>query len=157
MFKHPVVKIILSAVAVAVFGYLLLNVTFLVDFLFQGSVIWIIKLFTSTYPPMDWNWFPPLMHGLFVVVIGLISWPIFRSKLAPIYKAIYLTVPTAVVLVTVGIFLYRWPVLSYSLGGLIGLGTLYFLYRTKQPWLYYYTVILVGLSLAIFSLLGGEI
>jgi hypothetical protein len=54
-------------------------------------------------------------------------------------------------------FLYRWPVAAYSLGSLFGIGVLYYFYRTKQPWLYYYTVILVGFALAIFSLLGGEI
>jgi VIT1/CCC1 family predicted Fe2+/Mn2+ transporter len=68
-----------------------------------------------------------------------------------------MTVPVAVVLVTVGIFLYRWQIVSYSVGSLLCIGTLYCFYRTKQPWLYYYTVVLVGLTLAIFTLLGGEI
>ena len=68
-----------------------------------------------------------------------------------------MTVPLAVVFVTIGIFLYRWSAAAYSLGGLFGAGVLYYLYRAKQPWIYYYTVMLVGLVLAIFSLAGGEI
>ncbi|MDP2907288.1 MAG: hypothetical protein Q8O03_05085 [Nanoarchaeota archaeon] len=106
---------------------------------------------------MTWHWFPPIKHALFVVIIGLISWLVFRSKLKVLYKAVYMTVPVAVALVTVGMFLYRWPIVGYSVGSLLCIGTLYYFYRTKQPWLYYYTVVLIGLILAIFTLTGGEI
>ena len=157
MFKKPLVKNILSAVAVAVFGFILLNLTFLFDFLFQSVVIWFIQLFTSANPPMDWHWFPPLMHLAFVALIGLISWVVFRSKIKVLFKAIYLTVPTAVVLATLGIFFYQWPVVPFVLGFLSVAAVLFYFYRTKQPWLYCFSVILVSLVLAIFTLLGGEI
>ena len=110
-----------------------------------------IDLMTTRY------WFPPMMHGLFVVVIGLISWSIFKSKLGTLYKAIYMTVPVAVVLVTIGIFFYQWPAVAFSLGGLFSFGVLYYFYRTKQPWIYYYAVILVTVTLAIMTVLGVEI
>jgi len=157
MFTNPMVKNILSVLAVAGFGFILLNFTFIFDFLLHSLVVGLIKLFIPINPEMTYYWFPPVMHALFVLVIGLISWLIFRSKLGILYKAIYMTVPSAVVFVTLGMFLYRWPVAAYALGSLCGIGILYYFYRTKQPWLYYYTVILVGLTLAIFSLLGGEI
>jgi hypothetical protein len=157
MFKNSMAKNILSALAVAGFGFILLNFTFIFDFLLHSLVAGFIKLFIPVNPEITYYWFPPVIHALFVVVIGLISWLIFRSKLGVLYKAIYMTVPSAVVFVTLGMFLYRWPVAAYSLGSLFGIGVLYYFYRTKQPWLYYYTVILVGLALAIFSLLGGEI
>lgn len=156
-FKSPIAKNILSAVAVAGFGYVLLGLTFFFDFLFQSLVDGIIKLFTSVDFNMTWHWFPPVKHAVFVVIIGLISWSIFRSKLGALYKAIYMTVPLAVVFVTLGIFFYRWPVAAYSLCSLFGVGVLYYFYRTKQPWLYYYTVILVGLALLLAGLLGVEI
>ena len=154
---NPCVKNILSALAVAVFGYVLLNLTFLLDFLFQSAVVWLIKLFTLDNPQKDWYWFPYLMHVAFVVLIGLVSWPILRSKLGTLYKAIYLTVPLAVILVSIGIFLYTWPVALYLVSGLFTIGVLFYLYRTKQPWLYYYTILLVAITLMIFRLLGGEI
>ncbi len=159
MFENPIAKNILSGLAVAGFGFILLNLTFLFDFLFQSLVVKFIKLFlpASVNPEVGYYWFPPLMHVLFMIIIGLISWFIFRSKFSVLYKAIYLTVPSAVVFVTLGIFFYRWPIIAYLLGSLFGIGVLYFFYRTRQPWLYYYAVILVGLVLAIFSLLGGEI
>lgn len=157
MFKNPIVKNILSAVAVAVFGFILLNLTFIFDFLFQSAVIWCIKLFTPVNPLMDWHWFPPMMHISFVILIGLISCFIFRSNLRVLYKAIFMTVPLAVVFVTIGIFLYRWPIAVYSLGALFFLGVLYYFYRTKQPWLYYYTLILISLLVLIAGFLGVEI
>lgn len=157
MFKNPIVKNILSALAVAGFGFVLLSITFLFDYIFQSVVRWLIKPFISDNPPMNCYWFPPVMHIAFMALIGLISWAIFRTKIRVLFKAIYLTVPTAVVLATLGIFFYQWPVVPYLLSFLLIAGVLYYFYRTKQPWLYYYTVILVGLVLAIFNLSGGEI
>ncbi|MBU0906589.1 MAG: hypothetical protein KKD18_04880 [Nanoarchaeota archaeon] len=155
--KHSLLKIVLSALAVAVFGFILLNATFLFDFLYQSLLNLVVTQFVRLNPDLDWSWYPPLKHLSFVVVIGLISWEIFSTKLKLIYKAIYMTVPTAVVLVSVGMFLYRWPIVAYSLGALLVVGTLFWFYRTKQPWIYYYTVILVGVALGVFTLMGGEI
>jgi cation transport ATPase len=157
MLSNPNVKNILSALAVAVFGYVLLGLTFLLDFLFHSLVERLIRLFTPVDFNMTYNWFPPMMHALFLVIICLISWPVFRSKLGTLYKAIYMTVPVAVILATIGIFLYNWPVVPYVVGSLFAVGVLFYLYHTKQPWLYYYTLILVALSITIFTLLGGEI
>ncbi|MFA6410045.1 MAG: hypothetical protein WCW26_00505 [Candidatus Buchananbacteria bacterium] len=151
------VKNVLSAAAVPIFGFILLNFTFIFNAIFQGIIRGLFRLFAPLEPNMDIYWFPPSTRILFAAIILLISWFIFRSKLKVIYKAIYLVVPITVILVTAGIFLYHWPIISYSFGGLFCAGILYYLYRTKQSWLYYYTVLLVGLVLLIFNLLGGEI
>ncbi len=150
-------KNIFLALAVAFFVFLLLNITFIFYAAFQGVIIWIFSLFILTEPEMEYYWFPALMHGLFVVVIGLLSYVVFKSRIRVIYKAIYLTVPVAVVLASIGMFLSRWLVIVYSFGSLFCLCTLYYLYRKKLSWLYYYTVILVAIVLAIFTLSGGEI
>ena len=155
MFRNPIVKNILSALAVACFGFVLLNLTFILNFLVVKFIgLFVSDEFMSTH---QGQWFPMMRHVLFLIIIGLISWPVFRSKLGTLYKAIFMTVPLAVTFVTIGIFLYQWPVVPYLVGGLFTIAVLFFLYRTKQPWLYYYTIILVSLSLAIFTLLGGEI
>jgi MFS family permease len=155
MLKNPYVKNILLALAVAVFGFVLLNLTFLFNFL----VVKIIGLFVSDefMSTHQWQWFPMMRHILFLIIIGLISWPIFRLKLSVLFKAIFMTVPVAVFLVTIGIFLYEWPIVPYLVGGFFTLLVLFCFYRTKQPWLYYYSVILIALTLMIFTLLGGEI
>ncbi len=157
MFKNPIFKNILSALAVAVVGFILLNLTFMFDYIFHSVVILFIKIFTSAEPPRDWNWFPLLMHFAFMVIIGLISRAIFRTKVSVLFKAIFMTVPTAVVLVTLGILFYQWPIIPYLLGFLLIAGVLRYFYHTHQPWLYYYSVILIGLTLAIFTFFGGEI
>jgi hypothetical protein len=155
--KNLIVKNILSAIAVAGFGFILLNLAFIFDFLFQNFVDKIARLFTSADLNMAWHWFPMLKHLMFVVIIFLISWLVFRLKLGVLYKAIFMTMPLAVIYVTIGIFFYQWPIIVYSLGGLFSIGVLYYFYCTKKPWLYYYTLILVGLSILIASLLGVEI
>jgi len=157
MLKNPIFKNILQTLAVALFGFVLLNLTFLFDFLFQTLITRFINLFTQTDLMMTYGWYPPFLHILFMIVIGLVSWFIFKSRLGTFYKATYMTVPTAVVLATVGISLYLWPIAAYSLGALISIGILYYFYRTKQPWLYYYTVILIGITMLLVGLLGVEI
>lgn len=148
---------VLSAIIVAFFGFILLNLTFLLDFLFQSVIDSFVSLLTPVNFNMEWSWFPPIKHVMFVIFIGFISWIIFKSKLKVLYKAVYMTVPVAVILVTIGMFLYPWPVVSYSLCGIVLISVLYYFYRTKQPWLYYYTVLLVSIILAVFTLSGGEI
>jgi hypothetical protein len=156
-FKNPIVKKILWVLAVTVGGFILWNLTFMFVALFQGIIRRLFMLFIQMDPEQGYGWFPGLMHGLSFIVICLISWPIFKSKLGTLYKAICSTVPLAVVFVTIGMSLNHWPVLGYSLGGLFCIGVLYYLYRTKQSWIYYYAVIFTGLTLAIFTLMGGEI
>ena len=155
--RNLIVKNIFSALAVAVFGFILLNVAFLFDALYQGLVRGFIGIFMPLNPDMDLYWFPPLMHISFVVIIGLISWFIFKSKLKSIYKAIFMTVPLAVVFATIGMFLHRWIWASYLVGILFALGVLYYLYRTKQPWIYCYTLILISLLMLLVILFGVEI
>lgn len=157
MFKIPIVKNILSAVAVTLFGFILLNLAFMFDFLIHSLVKGLIELFTPVDLMTNFQWLPSVMHGLFTVIIGVISWFVFRSKLGTLYKAIYMTVPLAVVFVTLGIFLYRRPVAAYSSGSLLSVGILSYFYRAKKPWLYCYTVISVGLAMLLSGLLGVEI
>jgi hypothetical protein len=155
--KNKIFTGILSALAVAIFGFILLNLTFLLDFAFQSLVKPLLRLPQTPSEGGPGLFIFPIHHILFAVFICLISWPIFKSKLRSIFKAIYLTVPTAVILATIGICFNQWPILVYVIGTLICAGTLYYFYRTKQPWIYYYAVILVALTMSIYTLTGGDI
>lgn len=106
---------------------------------------------------MTTQWFPISKHILFVMIIALISWFVFKSKLKELHKAIYSTVPTAVILVTGGMFLYRWPIISYIVGVLIYGIIIFYLYKTKKSWLFYYAVTWVALVLLIMGILGIDI
>jgi len=130
--KKPLAKNILSTLAVVIFGFILLNLTFLFDFLFQSSIIGFIKLFTPVDLMGNFHWFPPVMHILFMIVIGLISWFVFKSKLGALYKAIFMTVPLAVVFVTMGMFLGQWPTVVYSIGGLLFIGILFYFFAPRN-------------------------
>ena len=155
MSASPWTRRVLQALAVAVFGFVLLNATFMLDWGFQ-SLLKVAFYRDRDLVRVIW-WLPPLQHVLFAVLIGFVSWGVLRSALATTYKAIFMTVPTAVVLVTVGMFTYRWPLYSYAAASLLTLGTLGVFSRTRQPWLYYYSVTLVVLTLAVMAMMGKEI
>lgn len=157
LFKNKLFKNILSALAVAVFGFLLLNLTFMFDAIYQSIIRKIIGLFIPLGPELNIYWLPPLLHFSFVLVIVVISWFILRSKLKTIYKAIYSVVPLATIFVTTGILFYQWQILVYLFSALFAAGVFYYLYRTKQPWIYYYTLILIGLTMLAVALLGIDI
>lgn len=155
--KNPLVKNILSALAVAVFGFILLNLTFFLDFIFQNLLQGLIGLFTKVDFEKGFSWLPQVMHGSFVILIGIISFFVLRSKLDTIYKATFLTVPLSVVFVTLGILLFRWPIAAVSSGFIVFTSIIYYLYRTKQHWLYYYSVSLIGLVMLAARLMGAEL
>ena len=154
---NPVVKNILFALAVAVFGFILLNVAFLLDFLYQTLLDKILGLFISVDVNMRLYWYPPIKHLSYLALLWVGGWYIFRSKLHMLLKAIYMTVPLAFSLATIGMFLYQWPIAAYVVGASFSLGVLYYLYRTKQPWLYYYTLVLVSLTMLMITIFGVEI
>ncbi len=156
MFKKPFVRNILFALAIAVFGFILLNLAFLFAAVFQKFVDILARPFVASETETT-HWYPILRHLLFVLVILLITWLVFRTKLQPIYKAIFMTVPLAVVYVTIGLLLYEMPVFLYIICGLTTAGLLYYFIRYKKSWLFSYTVILVTVALLIMTLTGVEI
>ncbi len=135
-FKNPRIKNILSALFIAGFGFIFLNVTFMFDYFYQSLVRGIIQLFLSVDIFSGYAIIPPIMHISFVLIIGIITRFIFISKLETLVKATFMTVPLTVVFVTIGMFLFRWPLVGFVLGSCFTLGVFYYLYRTKQPWLY---------------------
>jgi hypothetical protein len=148
---------ILQAIGVALIGFILLNLTFLLDFVFQSIADWIMRLFTSADTNMMWGWFPPVKHALFVILICTLSWFVLRSRLGEFYKATYMTVPIAVVLATIGILLHRNPLLALLTGVIFCIGVLFYLYRNKRHWLYTYALILVSLAMLLMMLFGVDI
>ena len=150
---NPYVYNVLIALAIAVLGFILLNAAFLLNFLLFRLTDIIIP--HESVPAVPW--YPAARHLFFLVLILVLSWLILRAKARPFFKAVYLTVPVAVTLVTVGMLLYNWPVLTYITGVLLTAGILFYLYRNRLRWYYYYATLLVALTLLVFTLSGGEI
>jgi len=146
-------KIFLPAVIVAVLGFALLNATFMLDFWWQSC----LKFIFWRNVELTGNWIMAVMQASFIIIIALISWLVYRSKIGTIFKAAFTMVPVAIVLVFDGILFFRTPALAYSIGAVIMLGVLALFYYKKFPWLYYYSVLLVALGLLALGLTGTDI
>lgn len=152
--KHKsVLKNVLTFIAIPVVGYILLLLTFMLDALFQMAI--------NRFLPFNYNmtvyWLPISKHILFAAIILIIALFVFKSKLKDLYKAVFASVPTAVILITEGIFLYRWPAVEYSICLLTYGIIIFYIYKTKRSWIYYYSVSWVALALLVMAISGVEI
>lgn len=153
MIKNIYIKNVLSAIAVTVIGAILLNLTFILDWGFQS----LIHLFFLRDYYHEVQWLQSIKHILFVGIILMLSWFVLKSRLNRIFKAAYFMVPFAVILVTVGMFSFRWQILSYSISILIYGEVILYLYHMKKNWLYYYSVTLIAALLLIMNILKMDI
>lgn len=147
------VKRVLIAVLIPVIGFVLLNLTFLLYALYAN-------LFFKLSPPQydsPLKWVPVLRSFLFIIIIAVLTALILKSKLNEIIKAVYLEVPAAICLVTEGMYLYRWPVLSGIVGALIYAAFIFIIYKKKKPWFYYYSASFVAAVCLIILITGTDI
>lgn len=146
-------KNILTIIAMTILEFILLNLAFIFDALFQS----ILRKFITFDYNTTASWIPISMHMSFAILILVISWFVFKSNLKELYKAVYSTVPVAVILVTEGIFFYRWTGIVYIIGILTYGIIILYLYKTKKSWYFYYSVTWVTLALLIMGILGIDI
>ena len=145
-------KNVLLAAAVAAGGFLMWNVAFM----FAAGVIngfnWLVRLFAGNK-----DFAMNIMFGgyLFVLIVLVISWVIFKSKLPTLAKAIYLTMPLMVLLIFQGIQLFEQPQWIPITIGVIMVGlVLLYLYKKKLSWLYYFATLYTG-AMALYVILAG--
>lgn len=159
--KKSTLKTIWQAILIAIMAFLLWNGAFMLDYLFSMVWLFLARLLGFNFnDPEQGQKIALLMAPIQLIYAGFIAWLtwwVWRSKAKVLFKAIFLTIPAAVALVMIGIFFYRWPVLSFAVGALATLYVLYRFYKTRQPWQYWWSVIFTALTLAIFFLMGGEI
>lgn len=157
--ENHLVGNVLSALFVLVFGFILLNLAFILDYAFQSLIDLIVKQFVSSSININiaWQGYMALKHGLFVVLILIISYFVFKSKLHVLFKVTYLLIPITTMIATVWMFLYPWPIIAFVLEAILILDILYYLYLTKRHWLYYYAVVLISLVLLLVGIFGVEI
>lgn len=154
---QSLLKNVFDALLVAILGFLLLNLTFMVYAGVYNLAFRAMGL--GAEEGMDFaNAAPPqILRVVLAVLIILLSWFVLRAKLNVILKAAFLMVPVATALVTIGIYFFGSPVLAYVLGGLICAGLLLWLYKNKWHWLYMYSVLLVAGALTLMGVLGIDI
>lgn len=84
----------------------------------------------------------------------MLSWFVLTRPLNDLFKATFLTMPLIVVLTEVGVQFYRWPVLVWIVGAVIVGAVLYYLYKKKCSWLYYFATIYV-VAVEMFVMFSG--
>jgi hypothetical protein len=143
----PWMKSILSVVVIVAGGFILFNVAFLLAaFVFNG-----IGVITGT---MEQG--PGIIGtGAYLLLLLLISWLVFRSKLGHLAKATYLTMPLMAVLILTGVRLYQQPQwVVFGTGAVIVGAVTFYIYRKKLPWIYYFATFYVA-ALAVYIVLAG--
>ncbi len=139
--------------AVSFFGFALWNAAFIA---FAALVNLPMLLLPADFARTS-HWYMNFMLVLFIGLLIVLSWFVFRSSLPDLFKATYLTMPLVVVLVGIGMLTYPNPWLSYGLSTGIVVLLLICLRLTKRPWIYYYATLFTAITLGIFTLSGGEI
>lgn len=148
----PWQKIVLSALVIVVGGFLLFNTAFSLAALVSMVCNFLVGALSQTddfaLNPMFWG-------GLFVLIILVVSWFVLRTKWNVLVKATYLTMPLMVVLIFTGILLFEQPAwVPVAVGAAIVCAVLFFLYKKKLPWQYYFAVLYTG-ALALYVALAG--
>jgi hypothetical protein len=139
---------VLSAIVIIVAGYILFNLAFLLAALVINGITLLTGGSFEQAPK-------PYATGVYLLLIAVISWLVFRSKLSHLVKATYMTMPLMVALVYTGILLYQQPMwVPIGVGAVIVGAVLFFIYRRKLPWLYYFATLYVA-AMGLFIVLGG--
>ena len=147
-------KNILSMLVIVGGGYGLFMVAFMSAALVMNIYNMIFKLF-SDRPGVNDSAMHPSGSYVYLILILLFSWFVFRSRLKDLAKATFLTMPMMVVLMVVGLSLYpqsNWIITG--IGAMIVGVILFYLYKTKRSWMYYFATIYV-VAVALFVMLSG--
>jgi hypothetical protein len=138
---------------VAAGGIILLNLTFVAYFLFVSA----LDVVLPGKGGDAHDWVRALELGLFVLLVGSVSWWVLRSGLRSLLKAAYLTVPLGVAYASLGVLLSRWPGVAVALGIVFFAVVLGYLRRSAQPWIYIYALVLVSVAMLAITLTGTDI
>ena len=157
---HPALRVVGRAAAVVGGGFLLLNLAFSVYAMLFQLVRRVGMLVVGGGTPSEGVL---LTTNLLVVVVWLAAvaggtvWALRRWPRG-VASAAWLAVPTASVLLPIGIALVDLPV-AVTLGfcGVLVLGVLAVMARTHQPWEQLLSVAWVAVALAAMVLLGVDI
>ncbi len=145
---------IVALIVIPLVGYVLLLIAFLLTAIIRMGLARLF--FMGDSEPAAWM--PRFFHIGTALLFLLLSFLVLRMKnLKPLYKATFSVVPTAVLLVYTGMFLYNWPTVVYIISGLIVISILLYLYKTKRSWMFYYAIGLVSITLLYMQINGIDI
>jgi len=93
-------KNILSVLVIVVGGFILFNLAFLLAAFVINATMSVLGMAQNESPPI-------VGRVLYLLLIILISWFVFRSRLNDIIKATFFTTPLMIIFAMVGISLYQ--------------------------------------------------
>lgn len=131
-------KNIAYILVIVIGGFILFNLAFLLAALVINATNRFMLMTQSEASPVAGR-------ILYLLLICLISWSVFRSRLKDIIKATFFTMPQMVILVMVGINLHqqsKWLIIGT--GAVIIFAVLFYLYKKKLSWLYFFSVFYVS-------------
>lgn len=146
-------KNVLSAVVIAAAGYVLFLAAFLLAAVVMKVYSGIVVMFageSGTAQSIQIYW-----HYVYLAVVLILSWFILRLKISDLFKAAYLTMPLMVAFVEIGIHLYQQPQwVTAGICATIAGAVLFYIYKKKLSWLYYFSTFYVAAT-ALYVLLSG--
>lgn len=147
-------KHILALFIIPIGGLVLLNLAFLLT----AVIRFVFARFLISGSEEPARWVPLVIHLCTAIIFLFASYIILRSeRLKDVYKAMVSVVPIAVLLVYTGMFLYNWPIAVYAVSVVIVAAILFYLYKTKRPWMYYYALFLISSALLYMQITGMDI
>lgn len=145
----PYQKNALSVLAVAAGGFILFNLAFILAAIVINASMSFLGMAENAAPPA-------VGRVVYLLLIFLISWLIFRSRLNLIIKASFLAMLLMVILVLAGLSLYQYSKwITIGIGAVIICTVLFYLHKKKLSWLYYFStfyVAVLGLCVMIFNI-----
>lgn len=142
-----------QAVFIFLVGFVLLCVTYLI----YATVYNITDYLVPKEFVLANSWYESIRMLVVSLILLLGFGLLLKTKISDIYKAAFMIVPTAIVLVVSGVILYENPLASYLLGSLMTFTALAYLHLTKQPWYYWFAIAIVAVSLMAVAMTGVEI
>lgn len=141
-------KNLLSMITIIIGGFILFNFAFLLTALVVRTTMFVIRT-PENMPP------PYIGRYITVILILIMSYIVFRSRLNDTIKATYLTMPLMVALVMIGLSLYGKPQgVIYGAGALVIFAVTYYIYKKKLSWLYYFATFYVAI-LGLYIMISG--
>lgn len=131
---------------IAIVGFLLVNISFMLDLLWHNSVTFAMFQLTGLDPNDTYAWYPVVLKISFLLMIVLIAYFLYLSRLGTLIKASFTAIPVATLLLTIGLSMSgssTYAVLS-CLVVLAGIVT--WLIRHRIPWQYSFSALLAGLG-----------
>lgn len=148
---NPWLKNILSCLVISAGGFILFNFAFLLAALVIRMTMRVMGISENEAPPV-------VSKAILLFLLLAISWIILKSRLPALVKATFVTMPLMVILVFAGIQFYNQAMwMTIGIGAVIVGTVLFYIYKKKLSWLYYFSTVYVAVLALLVALFRVQI